>query len=164
MQDRNNPATVGAPGRKPKSKRLLWVALILVVLMVTTVGYVSQVPSACDVKAVQEASDRLLRQRNRYDHSYQFAVTAARDAIVRPVGELQQILMDTNELPVPACMQTAKDELILYMGTVVRAFLAYGEGQANSAVRALIDESQAHYDDFSAELEAVNACAPLCIR
>lgn len=144
---------------------MLWAVLMfVVVLLIAAGGYTSHLRSNCNVQAVEEASALLLRQRNRYDHSYQFAVTAARDATVRPVGELQQILMDTKELTVPACVQAAKDELILYMGTVIRAFVAYGEGQPDGTVRGLVDESQTYYDDFSAELDAVNACTPLCIR
>lgn len=117
----------------------------------------------CDVSAVEKASALLIRQRDRYDHSYQFAASASADAIVRPVAELQQILMDTQEVVVPVCMQTAKDELIEYMGVVIRAFVAYGAQEADAAVRELIEQSEAHYDNFAVELDAVNKCAPFCL-
>ena len=117
----------------------------------------------CDVSAVEKASALLVRQRDRYDHSYQFATSASADAIVRPVAELQQILMDTQEVVVPMCMQPAKDELIEYMGIVIRAFAAYGAQEADAVVRELIDQSEAHYDNFTVELDAVNKCAPFCL-
>ena len=77
--------------------------------------------------------------------------------------ELQQILMDTQELVVPACMHTAKDELIQYMATVIRAFLAHGTQETSAVVRSLINESEAHYENFRMELKAVRGCAPFCI-
>ena len=118
---------------------------------------------ACDVGAVEEISAILLRQKDRYDHSYQFAASASQDAIVRPVAELQQILMDTQDVVVPACMEAAKTELVSYMGTVIRAFAAYGALETNTTVRELIDQSETHYDNFKKELNAVNECAPFCI-
>ena len=117
----------------------------------------------CDVSAVEKASALLIRQRDRYDHSYQFATSASADAIVRPVAELQQILMDTQEVVVPVCMQTAKDELIEYMSIVIRAFVAYGAQEADAAVRELIEQSEVNYDNFAVELDAVHKCAPFCL-
>jgi hypothetical protein len=115
------------------------------------------------MNAVKEASARLVRQRDSYDHTYQFATSASRDAVVRPVAELQQILMDTQDVAVPACMNLAKAELIDYMGTVIRAFQAFGAQETDAIVRDLIDASEKHYDNFTAELDAVNACTPFCI-
>jgi hypothetical protein len=60
-------------------------------------------------------------------------------------------------------MRTAKNELIDYMGTVIRAFQAFGAQEADSTVRDLIDQSEMHYDDFKMELDAVRECAPFCI-
>jgi hypothetical protein len=115
------------------------------------------------VNAVKDASARLVRQRDSNDHTYQFATSASRDALVRPVAELQQILMDTQDVVVPACMKPAKTELIDYMGTVIHAFQAFGTQETDAAVRDLINASERHYDNFTAELEAINACAPFCI-
>jgi hypothetical protein len=70
--------------------------------------------------------------------------------------------MDTNDVTVPACMQPAKNELINYMQTVIRAFHAFGAGEPDAAVRELIAQSNNHYLNFTAELDAVNKCAPFC--
>jgi hypothetical protein len=145
--------------------RFLKLALVLLVFIAAASGmYIWYfLVRPCDVRVVEESSILLLRQRDRYDHTYQFATSTSRDAIVRPVAELQQILMDTQEVTVPACMQTAKNELIDYMGTVIHAFQAFGAHEADSAVRDLIDQSEAHYDSFETEVEAVRECAPFCI-
>lgn len=119
--------------------------------------------STCDPADVRDASAFLLSQRYRFDHAYQFAVTASRPSIDRPVATLQLIHLGTGEADVPGCMQTSKKELLEYMGTVIRAFQAFGAGESDAAIRGLLDESETHYDNFERELDAVNKCAPLCL-
>ena len=120
--------------------------------------------SSCDLNAVKETSTILVTQQRMYDGVYQVAVTASRSAPDHPVNTLKQILMDTQEVDVPACMQTAKKELVDYMGTVILAFDAYRAGQADTAVRDLVQQSDAQYASFRAQLNAVNECAPYCIK
>ena len=64
---------------------------------------------------------------------------------------------------VPACLQTAKHELISYMGAVIDAFPAFGPEEDKMTVRSLIDRSETHCDSFTAELEEIKKCAPFCI-
>jgi hypothetical protein len=59
-------------------------------------------------------------------------------------------------------MQTAKEELVNYMGTVIRAFQAFGAEEAESTIRDMINQSERHYGNFNRELEAVKECAPFC--
>jgi hypothetical protein len=154
-----------SPVKKPG--RFRWAAgAVLVLLVLAAVGAYTwySLQRSCDVNSVKDASERLVRQRNSYDHTYQFATSVAQNAVVRPVADLQQILMDTQDVDVPVCMQTAKEELIDYMRIVIRAFLAYGAQEADTTVRDLLDQSNAHYDKFNSELEEVNQCAPFCIR
>jgi hypothetical protein len=117
----------------------------------------------CEVNTVEQASALLVNQMKRYDHACQFAATASRNSLVRPVGMLQHVLMDAQEVLVPACMQTAKTELISYMYAVIRAFQAFGALEPDETIRGPKDQSETHYDNFSAELGAVNKCAPFCL-
>lgn len=117
----------------------------------------------CEVLTVKDVSGRLITKRNMYDHAYQFATTVSRTSLEHPVNSLKLILMDTQDIEVPACMQTAKGELIDYMGKVIRAFGAYGAGEEDNVIWDLINQAEMHYDNFAAELEAVNKCAPFCI-
>ena len=153
-------------GTMQKAGRFLWPARVLIVLfMVAAMGiYVRySLSNSCKVDEVQEASAFLVSQTKRYDDVYQVATNAFQDTVVLPVAVLQQILMDTKQVVVPVCMQTAKDELINYMGTVIRAFDAYAAHESNVTVRDLIAQSNEHYGNFFAELDAVNKCAPLCL-
>jgi hypothetical protein len=145
-----------------KSLRYLVPVLIFVAAAVGAYTWFSLI-RPCEATVVERASVLLIDQRDRYDHTYQFATSASPDAVIRPVAELQQILMDTQDVAVPACMQTAKTELVHYMGTVIHAFVAYGAREPETAVRKLIIESEMYYDNFNTELEAVKECAPFCI-
>ena len=163
----DNPLIPEAKEPVQKSSRLRWLAGAMVALLILTAAgayAVYSLRSSCEVDAVEEASTFLTTQLNFYDRVYQVATTASRTAPDHPVNTLKQIVMDTQEIPVPGCMQTAKNELINYMGTVILAFQAYRAGEGDSKVRDLIRQSEAQYGNFKAELKAVSECAPLCIR
>ena len=161
-----NPPPLETPERVQKSSRfLLPASVLIVVLIVAAVGTYAwyYLYSPCGVDAVKEASALLVNQRNRYGEAYQFAATASRTSLVGPVTVMQQILMDTKEVVVPACMQTAKSELISSMEAVIRALLAFMALEADATVTDLMNQSATHLENFTTELEAVNKCAPLCI-
>jgi hypothetical protein len=156
-QQRSHPQDVSR-----KYLRYFVPVMLFVVVAVGVYSWFSLVRS-CETDAVEEASLRLIDQRDRYDHTYQFATSASPEAVIRPVAELQQIMMDTQGIDVPVCMQSAKHELVEYMGTVIRAFLAYGAQEPERNVRDLILESETYYDNFNTELETVRGCAPFCM-
>ena len=147
-------------------RRYRWLARTLIVfLMIATAGtYIwYSVFRPCEVNAVRDASDFLVRQLKTYDRVYQVAVAASRTTPDHPVNLLKQIFMDTQQIVVPACMQTAKNELLNYMGTVISAFQAFRAGEADATVLVLVKQSDAQYINFHAELKAVSKCAPFCL-
>lgn len=149
-----------------RPSRYPWSASVLMVLfIVAAVGTYAwyYLRSSCEVKAVQEASAILVIQTKSFDGVYQVATSASPTSLISPVSVLQQILMDTQEVAVPACMKTEKSELINYMGTVIRAFQAFAARETDATVRDLITQSNKHYDNFFTEREAINKCAPYCI-
>jgi hypothetical protein len=152
--------------QKPASFSGLKRGIIMLVITLAAVGTYAwfYLRNSCKVDAVQEASVILVSQVRRYDDVYQVATDAPPDAVVIPVTVLQQILMDTQQVAVPACMRTAKSELVSYMGAVIRAFLAYSAEETNAVIRELITESETHYEKYRTEMEAINKCAPLCVR
>lgn len=162
----NTPSPVQHHGLMRKLPWLRWLAITFVILLVLTPVslYVWRyVVNPCEVEAVDNASTFLETQLNFYDRVYQVATTASRTSLDYPVLTMQQILMDTQELPVPACMRTAKDELINYMETVIRAFRAWGAGEADETIRDLLQQSDVRYTNFRDELKAIDKCAPFCL-
>jgi hypothetical protein len=59
-------------------------------------------------------------------------------------------------------MQTAKSELLGYMGTVILALQSYTSSEADTQTRSLVQQSNEHYDNFYSEVERVSECAPVC--
>jgi len=154
------------PPAMPKPIRTRWWTGILVTMFIfaaagTYTWYI--LPRSCNVEAVQEASAILVIQTKHYDDVYQVATNAFQTTLEAPVITLQQVLMDTQEIPVPACLQTAKSELLIYMKIVIRALRAYATQETNATIRDLIAQSNQHYDNFFTELKAINKCAPFCI-
>jgi hypothetical protein len=165
MVENNTQLKTQAIMQKPS--RFPWAASVLVVLLIVIAAGVYTwyaLSGSCEVSAVEETSTILLSLVKRYDDVYQSATAATQTSVVVPVAVMQQLLMDTQQVAVPACMKTAKTELLNYMKTVIRAFWAYSAQEANIIVRGLIEQSETHYANFSAELKAVKKCAPLCIR
>jgi len=166
MAENHSPhETSGAP---QKSRRFPWLVGVFVVLLIFSAGgayawYYYYLPASCEVHAVEEASTILVSQVKRYEDVYQSATAASQSSVVVPLAVMQQVLMDTQQVVVPACMQTAKTELISYMQTVIRAFLAYSAQETTSRVRDLINQSETYYANFSAELKTVKKCAPFCL-
>jgi hypothetical protein len=148
-----------------KSKRFLLLAsgpVSLIILTATGVYAWAYFSNPCEVNAVKQASVFLNTQLETYDSQYQFTTTVYRVGLNPPLRKLQEIFMDTQALSVPVCMKGAKNELLNYMRTVIRAFQAYGAGEDDANIRALVNESNAYYDNFKSEVEAVNKCAPFC--
>ena len=116
----------------------------------------------CNSEAVNEAVTILSSQLNRYEDVYQVAISASPDSVVLPVSVLKQTVMDTQQVSVPGCLGSAKNELVEYMKIVIKAFDAYAAREPDSTVRGLINEAVTHLNQFDAELKAVNECAPYC--
>ena len=151
------------PVQRPGRFRLT--ATIVIVLMIlggvgTYAWYYMINP--CTVRDVQETSTFLSTQLKTYDAAFQFATTVYRTGLSRPVNDLQKIYMDTQEVAVPACMQTAKNELLNYMRVVIGAFQAYMAEETDATIQAHLNQSNIYYAHFKRELNAVNKCAPYC--
>ena len=160
-----NPTPLETPETPRKLRRFLWPAsLLIVLLIIAAVGTYAwhYLSNPCEVDTVEQASALLVIQMKSYDKEYQFAATVPRNGLDRPVIVLQQIFLDTKEVVVPACMQTAKNELTSYMGAVIRAFQAYMRVEPDATIRGLLDQSATHFNNFHTELEAVKECAPFC--
>jgi hypothetical protein len=148
-----------------KSKRFrLIVGALIVLLMLAAAGMYTRnyLQRSCEVNAVREASAFLISQQKTYDAQYQFTTTVSRSELAVPVSMLEQISIDTKDVAVPACIETAKDELLNYMGSVNGAFRAYMVAEKDPKISYLLSQSDKHYANFHTELEAVNKCAPFC--
>lgn len=156
-----SPKHLNPYGRFRRLAGVLLVSLLLVAAGLYGWRYLYR---PCEVQDVEEATEALVIQSKIYDRVYQSAVDGDRTSLDYPVTVMQQTFMDTQAVVVPACLRTAKSELLGYMGTVIAAFRAYGAAQADQTVRELVRQSNLHYDSFLSELDAARGCAPFCFR
>ena len=161
-----NPLPLKAQYTMQRPRRMLRPASILVALLLLAAGGAYTwffVFHPCEMNVVEEASVLLFSQLNRYEDVYQVAISASPRSVVLPVSVLQQILMDTQQVAVPSCMQSAKGELLNYMRTIISAFDAYAAQEPDATVRGLVEEAVTHLHNFDSELEAIKECAPYCL-
>ena len=150
----------------PETRWRFWVVAgaVLGVMVVAALGVYAwyAVYGPCTRGTVDTASTALFEQVATFEQAYQAAVSANAIGLMGPLTKMQQALWDTREVMVPACMQAARNELITSMESAIRAFLAVMNGEKDETVQDLLQESRVHLENFAAELESVNQCAPFC--
>lgn len=148
-----------------RGRLLLAAGAVLGVMVVAALGVYAwyAVYGPCTRGTVDTASTALYEQVAAFEEAYQSAASATPIGLMGPVTSMQQILWDTREVTVPGCMQVARLELVTSMESAIRAFLAVMTGESRETVEGLLQDSQAHLDTFSAELESVHKCAPFCL-
>lgn len=135
--------------------------VLLIVVAVSTYTWFA-LYGPCQVNTVQTASTALMDQLLLFDSIYQSIPSLAPIAIIGPITQMQEILMETKEVVVPACMQVARNELIFAMEGLIRVLLAVMESKPEGTRTRLMEESTTHLNNFTAELEFVKRCAPFC--
>ena len=161
-----NPLPPEAEPLPEKRGRLLIAAgAILGFMIVGALGVYAwyAVYGPCTRGTVNAASSALFEQVAAFEQAYQAAASTTPVGLMGPLTNMQQILWNTRDVTVPACMQNARNELLTSMESAIRAFLAIMTGESKQAVEELLQDSQTHLDTFSTELEAVNRCAPFCL-
>ena len=151
----------------PERRWRFWVVAgaVLGVMVVAALGVYAwfAVYGPCTRGTVDTASTALFEQVATFEQAYQAAASANAVGLMGPLTNMQQTLWDTREVMVPACMQAARNELITSMESAIRAFLATMNGETEATIQGLIQDSQTHLENFAAELESVNKCAPFCL-
>jgi len=157
-----SPASLGL--RKRPRRLFPYVIALIVLLTIVWVGiykwYLFSNP--CEVDDVEYASTVLLTQMRRYDDVYASAANGTRTSIDYPITVMQQILVDTQDVEVPACMRRARSELIGYMGDAIHAFKAFQAEEPDTVIQNLLDSSYVHVHTFRMELDEVKECVPYC--
>lgn len=162
MEDSHPSEEQQAPDRWTS---LLWIGGgVMLLLIVAAIGGFAWLAlyGPCSVKKVETASNTMRDQLQLFDATYQSTSSLNVVELLGPMTQLQQILIDTEKVVVPACLQAAQFELLTVMETLVRAILAEMESKPEATAANLIEKSNKHRDNFTAELEWINKCSPLC--
>ena len=149
-----------------KPRRFLIVGgIFLAVLLVAAVSVYTwfAVYGPCGRGTVDTASAALIDQLKAFEADFQMAASMNAVGLVGPVTHMEQTLLATREVVVPACMQVAKNELVTSIESEIRAYLAIMSQKPDKTVQKLKADAKTHLEKFGTELEAVNRCAPFCL-
>lgn len=162
MDDSQLPESQPAPNRW--SRLLEAGGVVMLLLIVAAVSGYTWVAlyGPCSLNTVETASSALLDHSQRFDAIHQSTPSLNAVELFEPMTQLQQILIDTKKVMVPVCLQTAQLELLAAMETVIRGLLAVMESKPEATSAKLFEKSNTHRDNFAAELEWINKCAPFC--
>lgn len=161
-----NPiAPEGQPALEKRGRLLLVAGSVVGIMVVGALGVYAwyAVYGPCTRSTVDAASTALFEQVAVFEQEYQAAASATPIGLMGPVTSMQQTLWDTREIDVPGCMQLARNELITSMESAIRAFLAVMNDETEQTVQDLLQDSRTHLENFAAELESINKCAPFCL-
>lgn len=94
---------------------------------------------------------------SRWDDAVKVASTSSRIALPAPVGVLQAIRRDAEQLSVPPCMDQAKAQLVLSMESTIKGFLVFMRNELKLGevlAQADFDEAAKHMADFKTSRSA----------
>jgi len=79
----------------------------------------------------------------------------------RQLSELASYKYDARDMPLPACLEPARGELVAYLEDVyyIALFSVWGSYRASAAKT---ESAGAHWESFNTLLDQVRACAPNC--
>ncbi len=144
-------------------KDLLTVLSILlgIVLIAGGVGW-HYFYGPCGVARVNEASQKLSKQAQIYNDAFNIASSTPRIALAGPVADLQRIQRETEDVQVPKCLETAKQELVWSIDAAVKGYLAFMGDESDNKVSNLMSMSTNHFMKLSDELLRIDDCKPFC--
>lgn len=161
-----NPPPLEAQPAPMKPRRFpIVLGAVLVILLVAAVGVYTwfALYGPCSRENVKTAATALFKQASAFEQAFQSIASTAPIGLIGPVTQMEQTLLDTRGVAVPACMQVAKNELATSMESEIRAFLAIMNQEPEKHVKDLMQDSRTHIENFANEIEAVNKCAPFCL-
>jgi len=147
-----------------EKRKLLWIAIPLVMLIVTTIalGYWYYFLGPCGVDRVEKSLDRIDRINNKWLSSIELASSTSRIALAVPVSYLQAIRQELYDLVVPVCLDKAKDHLGYSMKFGIDGFLAFMADESDQTIKSQLDLMKDYTGLASTEIERIRSCAPFC--
>lgn len=113
-------------------------------------------PAECSATSVR-------RYQKIADEYYKDSKNVLREEMItsRQLSELASYKYEARDMPLPACLEPARGELVAYLGDVyyIALYSVWGSFQESSAS---MQSAAAHWDAFNARLDEVRNCLPTC--
>jgi hypothetical protein len=147
--------------REKTMKRIIAVIVSLVVVLGGAFGWFYMY-GPCGVQRVTEAVEQMQVKADEFDDALTVASSTARISLSGPVAQLQTIRRETDNIAVPACLQTAKNLTVSGMQSYIDSLISFMGEVDDFTVNAQMTQGNNYLSQAVAELEDVSVCAPFC--
>lgn len=168
----------GAPTKKRTGLYIAVVAILILVLVAAAFGVSRVVASqqaaatataqyvhdygACGVAVVASAADALGSIRRQFSDVFEVANATGRGSLAPVIRDMQDIGQAAQGVEVPVCLAGAKSDLVAGVDASVDGFLAFMSEFSDTTINGHFDDAVTSFQQFSDNIERVQACAPDC--
>ena len=157
------------PSATPKKSKGIpkWV---LAVVMLPIIGLILVVGGfvwyyyygPCGIQRVQESTQQLLDIQKRWDSSLILATNSSRLVLTEPLVKLNDIRQELIIIPVPSCMQSAKQNLHNSMRTTIEAYISFLQYVSENDIRQKFNIAAKEMGEYVRKMQEIHNCAPFC--
>jgi len=157
------------PSATPKKSKGIpkWV---LAVVMLPIIGLILVVGGfvwyyyygPCGIQRVQESTQQLLDIQKRWDSSLILATNSSRLVLTEPLVKLNDIRQELIIIPVPTCMQSAKQNLHNSMRTTIEAYISFLQYVSENDIRQKFNIAAKEMGEYVRKMQEIQNCAPFC--
>lgn len=142
--------------------RKLTIGLIVLVVLAGAGFAWYYLEGPCGVNPVRQAFDDLQTQTEKFSDAFKIAQSTPRISLSGPISDLQEIKRATDDVPVPACLEHAKELLVGGMQTSIDGSIAFMGQAAETEVSSLFLDAAQQTATATDELKTISECAPFC--
>lgn len=96
---------------------------------------------SCDVEGYRETVDPYLED---WDDTNAIASSTARINLSGPVGEMQDIKRDVEDLEVDPCLEDAHADLVTYMERTIDAYIAFMSNEDDELIQMTMETAESY--------------------
>lgn len=158
------PPSAGPKKSKGIPKWVLAVVVLPIVGLILVVGgfvwYYYYGP--CGIQRVQESTQQLLDIQKRWDSSLILATNSSRLVLTEPLVKLNDIRQELIIIPVPTCMQSAKQNLQNSMRSTIEAYISFLQYVSENDIRQKFNIAAKEMGEYVRKMQEIHNCAPFC--
>jgi tetratricopeptide (TPR) repeat protein len=137
-------------------------AIAIIVALVGAGGGWYYYYGPCGIVVISNVSGQLGQILRRWNDALSLARSTSLISLSGPVGGLQSVERDTENMKVPDCLHSARLLLASSMTESINGFLAFMGQKTNPEVSGHFDNAGKEMAKFVAEYARIKACAPFC--
>lgn len=154
-----------APPAKPSRRWLVPVLAVIAVLVVGGLfasGYWYTQYGPCGKSRVNDSLEELRASAKKFVDANDIASSTGRIALSGPVGRMQDVRAELENIETPACLEKAKKDLVAGMEDSIQAYILFMQEGEDAYIKNRFDSSAENFTSAAVEMKRIGECAPLC--